>query len=128
LLSLEEGEQVICRDNRYFADGEPVQLARTYIPLKVAGTSTIASKKNLGPGGLFGRLDDLGYRPARIKEQVTTRFPSRQEAGALKLPPGVPVIVLLHTASTDEGIPFEVTRFIMRSDLMAIQYAMSLDD
>ncbi|GIG85111.1 UTRA domain-containing protein [Plantactinospora endophytica] len=128
LLLLTPGESVICRENRYFADGEPVQLGQTYIPLHIAGTSAIASKKNLGAGGLFARFEDLGHRITHIREQVTTRFPTRDEALALKLQPGVPVIVVLHAAHDDNGTPFEVTRFVMRSDLMAIQYAMTLGD
>ncbi|GAA3736093.1 hypothetical protein GCM10022225_18520 [Plantactinospora mayteni] len=128
LLSLAPGEQVICRENRYYADGEPIQLGHTYIPLKIAKSSALFHKTNLGPGGLFERLEDLGYRVARIREQVTTRFPTRQEALALKTPPYVPVILVLHTATDDNGSPFEVTRFIMRSDLMTVQYEMPLGD
>ncbi|AVT36244.1 GntR family transcriptional regulator [Plantactinospora sp. BB1] len=127
LLLVEAGEQVICRETRYYADGEPVQLGRTYIPLKIANASPLASKKDLGPGGIFERFEDLGYRATRIREQVTTRFPTREEALAIKTQPGVPVLVVMHVASDGNGTPFEVTRFIMRSDLIAIQYAMFVD-
>ncbi|MFY1674637.1 UTRA domain-containing protein [Plantactinospora sp. WMMB334] len=128
LLSLAPGEQVVCRENRYYADEEPVQLGQTYIPLEIAKLSALFEKSNLGPGGLFERLEELGYRVARIREQVTTRFPTRQEALALKAPPYVPVILVLHTATDDNGTPFEVTRFTMRSDLMTVQYEIPLGD
>jgi GntR family transcriptional regulator len=128
LLSLAAGEQVVCRENRYYADGEPVQLGHTYIPLEIANSSALSDKLNLGPGGIFERFEDLGYRVAHIREQVTTRFPTRQEALALKTPPDLPVILVLHTTTDDNGTPFEVTRFIMRSDLMAVRYEIPLDD
>ncbi|MFY1689246.1 UTRA domain-containing protein [Plantactinospora sp. WMMB782] len=128
LLALAPGEQIVCRENRYYADEEPVQLGQTYIPMEIANSSALFEKTNLGPGGLFERFEDLGYRMARIREQVTTRFPTRQEALALKVPPNVPVILVLHTATDDNGRPFEVTRFIMRSDLMTVQYEIPLGD
>ncbi|MFY1698212.1 hypothetical protein [Solwaraspora sp. WMMA2101] len=40
----------------------------------------------------------------------------------IKLPPGVPVIVLLHASYDNDGFPFEATRYIMRSDAMRVQY------
>ncbi|MFV2098034.1 UTRA domain-containing protein [Micromonospora sp. LOL_014] len=122
LLSLDLGDAVVLRENRYLADGEPVQLGHTYLPTRVVGTSTLATELDLGPGGTFAALERLGYRTARIREQVTTRFPTRDEAEALKLPPGVPVIVLLHASFDSDGFPFEATRYIMRSDAMAVQY------
>ncbi|MFF3854018.1 UTRA domain-containing protein [Micromonospora sp. NPDC002575] len=110
-LSLEAEDQVLCLENRYYADGEPVQLSQTYLPLKIVGTS-----------------EDLGHRTARVREQVTTRFPTREESVVLGLPPGVPVMVVLQTASDVDGMPLELTRIVMRSDLMAIRYAVALDD
>ncbi|WP_326552583.1 UTRA domain-containing protein [Micromonospora sp. NBC_01813] len=122
LLSLDLGDTVVLRENRYLVDGQPVQLGHTYLPTSVVGTSTLATELNLGPGGTFAALERLGYRTARIREQVTTRFPTRDEAEALKLPPGVPVIVLLHASYDNDGFPFEATRYILRSDAMAVQY------
>ncbi|MFV2105426.1 UTRA domain-containing protein [Micromonospora sp. LOL_015] len=122
LLSLDLGDAVVLRENRYLADGEPVQLGHTYLPTCVVGTSTLATELDLSSGGTFAALERLGYRTARIREQVTTRFPTRGEAETLNLPPGVPVIVLLHASYDSDGFPFEATRYIMRSDAMAVQY------
>ncbi|WFE30261.1 UTRA domain-containing protein [Solwaraspora sp. WMMD791] len=122
LLSLNLGDAVVLRENRYLADDEPVQLGHTYLPTSVVGTSTLATDRDLGPGGTFAALKQLGYRTARIREQVITRFPTRDEAEKLKLPPGVPVIVLLHASYDNDGFPFEATRYIMRSDAMRFQY------
>lgn len=122
MLSLDLGDAVVLRENRYLADGQPVQLGNTYLPTSVVGTSTLATELNLGPGGTFAALERLGYRTARIREQLTTRFPTRDEAETLKLPPGVPVIVLLHASFDSDGFPFEATRYIARSDAMTVQY------
>jgi transcriptional regulator with XRE-family HTH domain len=126
LLSLDLGDTVVLRENRYLADGEPVQLGHTYLPASIVGTSALASELDLGPGGTFAALKRLGYWTARIREQVTTRFPTRGEAEALNTPPGVPVIVLLHASFDSDGTPFEATRYIMRSDAMAVQYVAKI--
>ncbi|MFV2083800.1 UTRA domain-containing protein [Micromonospora sp. LOL_021] len=126
LLSLNLDDAVVLRENRYLADGEPVQLGHTYLPTSVVGTSALATDRDLGPGGTFAALERLGYRTARIREQVTARFPTRHEAAALNLPPGVPVIVLLHASFDSAGFPFEATRYIMRSDAMAVQYMATI--
>ena len=128
MLSLDLGDVVVLRENRYLADGEPVQLGNTYLPTSVVGTSALATDLNLGPGGTFAALERLGYRTARIREQVTTRFPTRDEAEALKLPPGVPVIVLLHVSFDSGGFSFEATRYIIRSDAMAVRYVARVSD
>jgi GntR family transcriptional regulator len=51
---------VICRQNRYFADDEPVQLGTTFIPLHVAGTSPRLRSRALGRGSLYAlsQLED----------------------------------------------------------------------
>lgn len=126
LLSLSPGEQAVLRENVYFADAEPLQLGKTYLPEKIPGTSALATDVDLGPRGTIGVLESLGHRVGRIREQITTRSATREEAHALNLQPGIPVIVLLHVASDPHGTPIEATRLIMRSDLMAVQYAMAV--
>ncbi|MDG4765014.1 UTRA domain-containing protein [Solwaraspora sp. WMMD406] len=127
MLALDPDDTVVLREDTYLADGQPVQLGHTYLPTKVVGTSTLATELDLGPGGTFVALERLGYRATRIREQITTRFPTRDEAEALNLPPGVPVIVLLHASFDSDGIPFEATRYVMRSDAMAVQYVAEVD-
>ncbi|WJK43503.1 UTRA domain-containing protein [Solwaraspora sp. WMMA2056] len=128
MLSLGLGDPVTLRENRYLADGKPVQLGYSYLPTSVVGTSALATELDLGPGGTFAALERLGYRTARIREQLSTRFPTRDEAEALKLPPGVPVIVLLHVSFDSGGFSFEATRYIIRSDAMAVRYVARVSD
>ncbi len=46
----------------------------------------------------------------------------------LAIPPGVPVLDVLHTSFDTEHQPFEVTRFVLRADLNGLDYQMSIED
>lgn len=123
-----ESAVVFRRENWYYADDEPVQVGVTYIPTEVAGDSPLASQKTLGKGSIYARFEDLGYRIARIREEISARMPTRDEAAGLQMPPGVPVIEVLHTSFDDRQRAFEVTRFTMRADLNGLDYDMPVED
>jgi GntR family transcriptional regulator len=128
-LSLDPGtSEVIRRENWYFADDEPVQLGVTYIPVAIVADSVLASEKTLGPGSIYARFEDLGYPIARIREEVSARMPNSDEAARLAVPPGVPIIEVLHTGYDPEDRPFEVTRFTLRGDLNGLDYEMPIED
>jgi GntR family transcriptional regulator len=40
----------------------------------------------------------------------------------------VPIIEVLHTGIDQDGQPFEVTRFVMRADLNALDYDLPVED
>ncbi|WP_199513140.1 GntR family transcriptional regulator [Nucisporomicrobium flavum] len=127
-LMIEPLTVVVCRENRYYADGEPVQNGTTYIPIGVAGTDSHVTTKALGRASLYSRFEELGYDVARVREQVSTRLPTPDESASLKIPPGVPVLEILHTSYDDLGRPFEVTRFTIRADLTVLDYELTVDD
>ncbi|BCJ53397.1 GntR family transcriptional regulator [Actinoplanes sp. NBRC 14428] len=119
---------VVRRENWYFADDEPVQVGVTYIPVAVAGDSPLASAKTLGKGSIYARFEELGYPIARIREEISARMPNPDEMTGLGMPPGVPVIEVLHTGFDEQRRPFEVTRFVMRGDLNGLDYDMPVED
>ncbi|WP_433215646.1 GntR family transcriptional regulator [Dactylosporangium sp. CS-047395] len=127
-LGLAVGDSVVRRENWYYADDEPVQVGVTYIPLNVAGTSPLATEKTLGKGSLYARFEDVGYVITRIREEISARMPSPDEVTGLAMPPGVPVIDVLHTSYDANHQPFEVTRFVMRGDLNGLDYEMPVED
>ena len=120
--------EVVRRENWYFADEEPVQTGVTYVPQHIAGDSPIGTDKALGPGGIYARFEELGYPVARIREEVSARLPTPSEAAALRIPPGVPVLEVLHTSYDSTSHAFEVTRVVLRGDLSALDYEMPIED
>lgn len=127
-LGLKPDSDVVHRENWYYADDEPVQYGITYIPLAIAEGSPLATDKVLGKGSIYARFEELGWPVARIREEISARMPGPDEASALAMPPGVPVIEVLHTSMDDWKRPFEVTRFVMRADLNGLDYDMPIED
>ncbi|MFB9543616.1 GntR family transcriptional regulator [Micromonospora sagamiensis] len=127
-LDLDEEQPVVRRENWYFADDEPVQIGVTYIPAALVADSPLGREKKLGPGSIYQRFEDLGHPITRIREEVSARMPTPEEAAGLDMPPGVPVLDVLHTGVDDQGRPFEVTRFVMRADLNGLDYEMPVED
>ncbi|WP_080694174.1 GntR family transcriptional regulator [Salinispora tropica] len=127
-LGVEQGRPVIRRENWYFADDEPVQFGVTYIPVDVAGDSSLATDKKLGRGSIYARFEELGYPIMRIREEISARMPTPEESAGLTVPSGVPVIEVTHTSLDGEKRPFEVTKFVMRGDLNALDYEMPVED
>ena len=127
-LGLTEGQEVVRRENWYFADDDPVQVGVTYIPATLVEGSPLATEKKLGRGSIYQRFEDLGYPIDRLREEVSARMPTPEEVKGLAMPPGVPVIEVLHTSVDDQGRSFEVTRFVMRADLNGLDYEMPVED
>jgi GntR family transcriptional regulator len=121
-------DTVVRRENWYFADGEPVQVGVTYIPVAVARDSPLATEKTLGRGSIYARFEELGHAVTRSREEISSRMPTPEEASGLLMPPGVPVLVVLHTSFDQNLKAFEVTRFVMRADLTGLDYRMPVED
>lgn len=122
-LGIDAGSKVLVRRRRYLADGDPVELATSYLPWDIAG-GTDMTKKNPGPGGIYARLEDLGHRLARFTEEVTARMPTPDEVRSLRLSGGTPVFGLVRTAYDQTGRAVEVCDTIMASDRFVLAYEL----
>jgi GntR family transcriptional regulator len=118
---------ILVRENIFYADADPVHRVTTYIPWHIAeGTSLLESEVD-HPYGIHGVLEDRGHIMTRQRESLSARMPRTEEAQYLQLPPGVPVMDLLHTSIDQNGDPYELTRFIMRTDLTGLIYDMAVE-
>jgi GntR family transcriptional regulator len=122
-----KAKTVVERENWYFAEDTPVQVGWTYIPVGIAAGSVLARNAELGTGSIYARLEDQGYPLASIREEIAARMPTPAEAKGLATSPGVPVIELLHTSFDPDAVAFEVTRFVMRADVMALDYTVPIE-
>lgn len=68
------------------------------------------------------------HQPSRIREEISARMSRQTEATPLQVPPGVPIIEVLHTSLTDDGAPFDVTRLILRAEVMRPDYTMPIEE
>ena len=122
-LGLRKGGKVLARRRRYASDGRPTELATSYIPWDLAaGTQML--EINPGPGGIYARIEESGHRLARFAEEVTARMPTPDEAKALRLAAGSPVLALVRTAYAEDGRAVEVCDTVMSADLYVLSYEL----
>ena len=120
-LAVEEGAKVLARRRLYFSDGTPTEEATSYLPWDVA-------RDIPGGGGIYARLEEHGHEFAEYTETVRARLATKQEATALSLSPGSPVIHLTRNAVTTGGRVVEVCDTIMAADQFVLDYRIPATD
>lgn len=120
-LKLKPRERVIVRARRYLADGRPVEMATSYVPASIAEGTPIA-EVNTGPGGIYGRIEELGHQLARFTEEVSARMPSPDERKVLEIGSGTPVMTLVRTAYDTNGVPVEVCDTVKVAHAYMLEY------
>jgi GntR family transcriptional regulator len=126
LMASPEESSVLRRCNTYYADDEPLQVVTTYIRWADAeGTALL--QPHTGPGGIYGRLEERGHLMTTGQDEILARMASHDEAAILHLPPGVPVLEVLHTSFNQDGQPFEVSRFVHRADRAGLVYTFAVE-
>ena len=120
-LAVDE-ESVVRRENVFYADDDPVHRVTTWIPWSVAEGTGLLLDEVPHQFGIHGVFEDRGHTMTRLREEVVARMPTPEERERLQLPPGVPVLDVLHTSLDQDGEPYELTRFVMRSDLTGLVY------
>lgn len=120
-LGIRSSSRVLLRRRLYLVDGHPVEMASSYLPWSIAKGTPIA-EIDPGPGGIYARLEDLGFRLKHFTEEVTSRMPLPEESGALRLAAGVPVFRLIRTALDTSERPLEVCDTVMAADAYVLAY------
>ncbi|WP_333777236.1 GntR family transcriptional regulator [Streptomyces sp. IBSBF 3136] len=122
----QDEESVVHRENHYFADDEPVQIVSTYLRWDEA-QGTLLMQVKTGKDGIYGRLEDLGHLMTQVRDEISARMPTPAEAATLDLLPGVPVLEVLHTSLDQDGVPFEVSRYVHRADRTGLLYELPVE-
>jgi GntR family transcriptional regulator len=120
-LNIEAGDPVIYRSRRFVVEERPVQLATSYLPLElVRGTPIMYT--DVGPGGIYARLAELGLAPVRFTEELRARMPVPDEVKLLELPDGTPIVEIVRCAYADAGQCVEVNRMVLDSSAYLLDY------
>jgi GntR family transcriptional regulator len=117
----EPDARVVSRSRRYVLDGKPVLLSVSYLPAALAA-GTMIEYQDVGPGGVYARLRELGHAPARFREDLRSRMPEPDEAERLQLPPGTPVVDIVRTAYTADGQIVEVNEMTADASSYVFRY------
>lgn len=127
-LNIEPGTLVHVRRRTTLIDGRPNQLADSFYELALAEAVPAIKEEDTGPGGGFARIEEAGYRLARIREEIALRMPTGPESAALQLPGGTPVADLIRTAYDAEGRPLEVMLAVIAGDMVSFDYDFAVPD
>lgn len=125
-LQLATGEQAVLRRRLILLDDQPVEIADSYWPAKVAGGTPLAEPGRVR-GGAVTLLAELGWTPADVHEAVTARPPTAEEREALALPSEEWVLVLTRVISNSAGAPYEVTVMVAAASTRQLDYSMKVD-
>jgi len=122
-LGLAVGDPVLSRERRYSVEDRPVNLSTTFLPLDIAGGTRIAYT-DVGPGGTYARLAELGHAPVRFAERVTARAPRPEEVDGLDMASSVGAVVveILQYAYTDADRCVGVTRMVLDASAYELVY------
>ncbi|RSN91150.1 GntR family transcriptional regulator [Streptomyces sp. WAC 05379] len=125
-LALPPSAQVVRRENTYRADGRVVQLVTTYIPLSIAGDTSLEEAVP-GPGGIYAAFEQLGHRLSRMLEEVQARMPRYEETERLGAESGTPVLDVVHISYDQDETPMDVSHFVLRADENVLTYELPTD-
>lgn len=102
-----------------------IQLVNTYIPVDVAQAAGV-EQVDTGVGGIISRMREAGFdQGAEATEDITLRVATADEATALGLQPGSPVLTINHVGRTEDGRVVEVTQHVL-SDGWKLRYSVPL--
>jgi GntR family transcriptional regulator len=120
-LALSPRSKVVARRRRYLMDGQPVELAQSYVPHSIANGTKIADQ-DTGPGGIYARLEELGHQLAEFSEEVAARMPTPEERRRLRLPTGTPVLTVRRIAFDRNGTAVELTDTVKAAPSYVLEY------
>jgi GntR family transcriptional regulator len=124
LLRIPPGEPMLTYDALQTADeGRLRQLHRTYIPFSVLADSSHDVKSLPAAPELYRVLAELGHELS-FTERVRPRMPLPDQAQALRLGEGVPVLHILRLVANQEGRPLALEEFHLPGEDLEVSYPL----
>ncbi|MBB4918251.1 GntR family transcriptional regulator [Streptosporangium saharense] len=122
-------ERAVLRHRLMLHQDEPVELSWSYYPVSLAVGTPLAEQRKL-QGGAPRVLRELGYPEREFVDRLSARLPTIEEAEALDIPQGVPVLRQFRTVYSTDERPVEVSVIIKPGHLYELSYrqSVSVDD
>ncbi|WP_329312192.1 GntR family transcriptional regulator [Streptomyces sp. NBC_01262] len=124
LLHIPPGEPMFTYDALQTAEhGRFRQLHRTFVPFSaLIGTKYEEDAPPPAPD-LYAALAELGHK-LRFTEHLRTKMPLPDQAKALRLPNGVPLLHILRVTLGSEGKPLALEEFNLPGDDLELTYPL----
>jgi GntR family transcriptional regulator len=129
LFGVSPGEKILERHFVFYAKGEPQQMSKSCLLLRLVDGTPVADPANEPwPGGNIAQLATLHKIVSRVEESVAARMPLPEEIDTLRIPPGVPVLTItrrmLAGVARDEVV--EVAKIVIPADRTILDYTVDL--
>lgn len=124
LLRIPPGEPMITHDVLQTADqGRLRQLHRTYVPFSVLVGTEYDDRPLPAVPELYRVFADLGHEVS-FTEHVRPRMPLPDQAQALRLPEGVPLLHITRVTVNQKGVPLALEEFHLPGEDLEVSYPL----
>lgn len=126
-LQIEPGSPVFRRHMVMRASGRAERIQTSYYPLDlVAGTAMTDPDRQPVPGGVIAEFAELGVTITAVDEYVRTRMPTPDESYLLRIPGGVPVLLIDRVGHSEARAVEVVTDMVLPGDRYVLHYHIDL--
>lgn len=99
-----------------------------FVATAIANNGTdLANVEVIPSTDLFSLMRRAGEAPSTVKETVSTRMPTPDEAELMELPAGVPVLITYRVTKNGSGSPLETSTFVGAGDRMSQSFLVNVD-
>lgn len=120
-LGIDKGSPVVVRRGEQLAGGFVAQLFTAWYPLDLVADTELAVPTAI-PDGIYAALDRAGVNLATFTDEISARAPMPEEASALRLGSGVPVVTVARTAFDASGRPVEFMEAVHNPEMLLFAY------
>jgi GntR family transcriptional regulator len=120
-LQLGIGELVVVRRGEMLAAGVVAQLYAAWYPLELVKGTELVGPTAI-PDGVYAALDRAGVSLDTFTDEIGARLPRRDEASALRLGSGMPVLTIDRTAFDTDGRPVEYLETVSNPESLLFLY------
>jgi len=120
-FGLAEGEKAQLRRQVLYLDDQPCELVEVYIPLDLARGTPITENRKIR-GGVGRVLLEAGLPPLRCVDKVAARWPTPEQAKALRMPTKLPVLRQFRVTYSVDDRPIQVEIMAKAGHLFELQY------
>ncbi|MFC4054604.1 GntR family transcriptional regulator [Actinomadura syzygii] len=126
LLGIGSSGKAFLRRRLLTADGAPSELLSLWLPLDLAESTNLTSAEPLKQGVRQHLESRKGVKFDHVVEHIVARMPTGEEADALSMRTGTPVLVVYATARDAAGRPLMVVDTVLPADLHELEDAYPL--
>lgn len=121
VFGLGDEEKALLRRQVLYLDNQPCELVEVYFPLDLARSTPIAENRKI-KGGAGRILQEAGYPPLRCVDKVAARWPTPEQAKALRMPTKLPVLRQFRVTYSVDDKPIQAEIMAKAGHLYELEY------